>query len=185
MSCKYTYKGIEYTENELIAELQNDPEFNDIPANVFRSIATNNNKTTPVEDVVIVLAQRYKEAQNMIKAIQNSTDSKEEKIEKITKYNIIKEDTQNSIKEIQSLPSSKQLEFILQQAESDVKFVNSIYTSTSASFSDLQFASTIVDTWSNIKNALNIETTADITDEDLRKRINGIIGTYLDRKSVV
>lgn len=180
MSCKYTYKGIEYTENELIAELQNDPEFNDIPANVFRSIATNNNKTTPVEDVVIVLAQRYKEAQNMIKAIQNSTDSKEEKIEKITKYNIIKEDTQNSIKEIQSLPSSKQLEFILQQAESDVKFVNSIYTSTSASFSDLQFASTIVDTWSNIKNALGIETTADITDEDLRKRINGIIGTYFE-----
>ena len=180
MSCKYTYNGIEYTEKELIAELQNDPSFNSMPASVFRSIATNNNKATPVEDVVVVLGQRYKEAQNMIKAIQNGTDSNEVKIEKITKYNIIKEDTQNSIKEIQSLPSSKQLEFILQQAENDIKFVNSIYTSTSATFSDLQFASTIVETWSNIKNALGIETTADITNEDLRKRINGIIADYFE-----
>ena len=94
MACTYTYRGVEYTKSELLERLSIDL-FKDLNnENIFRSIATKKSKSSPiVSETSLMLSQRYNDAKNMLQAIKNSSDTKEEKLKKTAYYKNIMEQT--------------------------------------------------------------------------------------------
>ena len=183
MSCEYIYKGERYTKERLIQELADSQNsFGMTIPEIFKSIATSAPKsknTAIAEDTRIALRQRYSDAKNMLSAIRNSNESKEVKLKKSAVYKGIMERTQNAIDELSKTDTNEQLDYVLAHAAKDAKLVEALYNSNaSLTFNELQFANSVVDTWSNIKNAFGIESTFEIEDEDIRSKVNNILNIY-------
>ena len=178
MACKYVYNGVEYSKKELLEELGRDL-FNDLNNNnIFRSISSKPKSSSIVSETVLMLNQRYIDAKNMLQAINNSTDTKKEKLKKTAYYKNIMEQTNLTRKELIELKSDKQLDFILDKAMVDARLVDALFSSDKITFSELRFANNIVETWSNLNKALGIETVYDIADEDIKNKANSILNKY-------
>lgn len=179
MACTYTYKGEKYTKNELLERLSIDL-FKDLNnENIFRSISTKKSKSSPiVGETALMLSQRYSDAKNMLQAIKNSSDSKEEKLRKTAYYKNIMEQTKLARKEVLLMPADKQLDYILDKALSDAKLVETLFKSPTITFNELRFANNVVETWSNLNNGLGVDTIYDIADEDIKNKANLILNRY-------
>ena len=115
MACKYVYNGVEYSKKELLEELGRDL-FKDLNNNnVFRSISTKPKSSSIVTETVLMLNQRYIDAKNMLQAIKNSNDTKEEKLKKTAYYKNIMEKTNLTRRELVELSADKQLDFISEE----------------------------------------------------------------------
>ncbi len=181
MACKYTYRGVEYTKNELLERLSIDL-FKDLNnENIFRSISTSKkkSKSSPVvSETVLMLNQRYADAKNMLQAIKNSNDSKKEKLRKTAYYKNIMEQTSLARKELLQMPADKQLDYVLDKALADANLVDTIFKSDKITFNELRFANNVVETWSNLNTALGVDTVYDIADEDIKDKANLILNKY-------
>jgi hypothetical protein len=179
MACTYTYRGVEYTKNELLERLSIDL-FKDLNnENIFRSIATKKSKSSPiVSETSLMLSQRYNDAKNMLQAIKNSDDTKEEKLRKTAYYKNIMEQTLLSRKELLQMPADKQLDYVLDKALSDANLVDTLFKSDKITFNELRFANNVVDTWSNLNTGLGVDTIYDIADEDIKDKANLILNRY-------
>ena len=167
MACTYTYRGVNYTKEQLLERLSIDLYKDLNNENVFRSISTKPKKQSNIlSESVLMLNQRYADAKNMLQAIKNSSDTKEEKLRKTAYYKNIMEQTRLSRKELIETPSDKQLDYVLDKALGDAKLVDSLFNSSTLSYSELRFANNIVETWSHLNNGLGVDTIYDIADED-------------------
>ena len=178
MACKYVYNGVEYSKKELLEELGRDL-FKDLNNNnVFRSISTKPKSSSIVTETVLMLNQRYIDAKNMLQAIKNSNDTKEEKLKKTAYYKNIMEKTNLTRRELVELSADKQLDFILDKALVDAKLVDTLFSSEKITFNELRFANNIVETWSNLNKALGVDTVYDIADQDIKDKANNILNKY-------
>ena len=184
MSCLYQFKGQTFTKEQLLDKLSNDtfPTYGGVN-NILKSVAVQKKKTHSelYTDTHKMLKQRYRDANNMIQAINLDPKlTKQEKDLKKAEYRKIMSDLKNTIRELSETDVDKQLEFILGQAMIDSKLVDSIYNSTDVTFNDYQFASDIVETWLSIYKVLGIESSTDIRNEELRKKIQDVDAIYND-----
>jgi hypothetical protein len=179
MPCTYTYNGIEYSKDLLIEQLATDLfKTLNTPDSPLRSIATKSKSSTIVADTALMLNQRYIDAKNMLQAINNSNESKEEKLKKTAYYKNIMEKTNEARKELLAEASNKQLDWILEKGLADVAIVEAIYKSDKVTFNELQFANEVVETWSNLKKVLGIESIYEIPDEATRDKVNDVLNKY-------
>lgn len=176
MACVYNYEGVNYSKDELIKQLSEDL-FKNIDKNqgILRSIAT---KSSLTSDTALMLAQRYADAKNMLQAIKNSSDTKEEKLKKTAYYKNIMEKTSEARKELLAESSDKQLDWVLNKGLEDVKLVETIYDSPKVTFNELQFANNVVETWASLKQVLGVETIHEIPDDEVRKKADDILNKY-------
>jgi hypothetical protein len=184
MACKYTYKGREFSKDELIKQLASDgfTEFGGLN-NIYKSIATTKKKKMSdlLSDTNLMLKQRYRDANNMLQAINNdATLSKAEKFTKKAEYKKIMREISKTISDLNDADVDKQVDFILGQALIDADMVEGMYTNNEITFNDLQFANSIVETWSNVYKVLGIESSTDIKNENIRKKIQDVDGRYSD-----
>lgn len=184
MSCQYTYNGREFSKDELIKQLASDgfTEFGGLN-NIYKSIATTKKKKMSdlLSDTNLMLKQRYRDANNMLQAINNdATLNKAEKYSKKAEYRKIMREISKTINDLNDADVDKQVDFILSQALIDANMVEAMYTNTEITFNDLQFANSIVETWSNVYKVLGIESSTDIKNEDIRKKIQDVDGRYSD-----
>lgn len=181
MACRYIYQDREYTKEEMIETLVNDLFTSPSGMNILRSIASTKSASSSdfISTTVKMLNQRYLDAKNMVQAIKNSDATKEEKLKKTAIYKNIMTKTNQARKELLATAIHKQLDYVFDQAIADSKLVQALYNSDTITFNELQFAASIVDTWSNINLALGIETeySKDISEEDRQKLLN-ILNTY-------
>ena len=179
MACTYNFQGVNYTKEELAEELArilySDLDNN----NVFRSIATSKSSDI-VSETAKMYSQRYIDAKNMLQAVKQGTDTKEEKLKKIAYYKSIMEKTNAARKELLTLTPDKQLDYILNQAEMDAKIVSTLFSGDNITFNELRFANNVVETWSNLNKGLGIETIYDIANEDVRNRAIEINNKYVE-----
>lgn len=172
MSCKYTYNGVEYTQEELVNHLLDtvyaDKGFSDMYKSIKTAAKAAPVKRNVVQDTKTVLLQRYEDAKNMQKAIDNNNSlTKEEKLAKKVYYKRIMERTQEALSNLKKTPSSKQVDAILNQALVDADLVNSIYTNPKdITFGDLKLANSIVETWINIKTPFGLESLDQLKDDN-------------------
>jgi len=184
MACEYTYKGREFSKENLIKELSNDgfSEFGGLN-NIYKSVATAKKKKVSelLADSNLMLKQRYRDANNMLQAINNNPKlSKAEKFAKKAEYRKIMSDISKSISDLNDADVDKQLDFLLSQAMIDSDLVEAMYSNTDITYNDLQFANNIVDTWSNLYKVLGIESSVDVKNEDTRNRVQEVDAKYSD-----
>lgn len=178
MACTYTYRGEKYTKTELLERLSVDL-FKDLNnENIFRSISTKSKSSPIVSETSLMFNQRYSDAKNMLQAIKNSDDSKEEKLKKTAYYKNVMEQTRASRKELLEMPTDKQLDYVLDKALADAKLVDTLFSSNKINFNELRFANNVVETWSNLNNGLGVDTIYDIADEDIKNKANFILNRY-------
>lgn len=191
MSCKYTYNGMDFTKDELIQYLLDNPsdKFDNSgkPSEFYYSIKTGATmkdwkkaglKVTV--DTITMLNQRISDAKNMAQAIEHSQYSNEEKLKLKAYYKNIIQDTADAIREIRKSSADKHIDLILNQADIDHKLVDSMYkSSTNMTFNDLKFAKEIVESWSNFKTVLGIEDVDELP-EGTRERVRTILHNFSD-----
>jgi len=176
MACKYLYEGVQYSKEELLGELSNTL-FKDLNnKNVFRSIKTKSSEL--VSETNKMYVQRYNDAKDMLQAIKLGTDSKEEKLKKTIYYKDIMEKTNAARKELLKLSSDKQTNYILEQADVDAKIVDALFNSNTATYNELRFAATVIDTWSNLNKAIGLDNVYQIKDKDTREKAIQINNKY-------
>ncbi len=179
MACLYTYKGKQYTEDELIATLASDLFDNVSADSILRSISVRKPKTSDItSETLLMYNQRITDAKNMIQAVRNSNDSKEEKLKKTAFYKNLMQKTLAARKEFVESTMDKKSDFIINQAMADSKIVETLYKSDRLSFSELQFANSVVEAWENINLAFGVETEYDIADDDLRNKVTDVLNIY-------
>lgn len=178
MACTYTYEGVDYSKEELVEKLS-EVLYKDLNnKNVFRSIKTKSSEL--VSETAKMLSQRYNDAKDMLQAVKSSNDSKEEKLKKTVYYKDIMDKTNATRKELLKLSSDKQTDYILDQAMIDAKIVDALFSSDIATFSELKFAGTVVDTWSNLNKAIGLDSVYEIKNEDIRNKAIEITNKYLE-----
>ena len=176
MACTYTYQGLEYSKDQLLEQLADDL-FKNInnTSSILRSIAT---KSSITSDTALMLNQRYADAKNMLQAIKNSSDSKEEKLKKTAYYKNLMEKTNTARKELLAEASDKQLDWVLDKGFEDIKLVEAIFNSPKVTFNELQFANNVVETWSNVNKVLDIESSHEIIDDAVRDKVENLLKSY-------
>jgi len=184
MACQYTYKGRQFSKEDLVKQLAEDgfTEFGGLN-NIYKSVATSKKKKMSdlLSDTNIMLKQRYKDANNMLQAINNDvTLNKAEKYAKKAEYKKIMRDITKTINDLNDADIDKQINFILNQAMIDANLVEAMYSNDEITFNDLQFANNIVETWSSIYKVLGIESSTDIKNDDVRKMMQEVDGRYSD-----
>ena len=178
MACTYRYEGADYSKEELIDELSR-VLYKDLEnKNVLRSIKTKSSDV--VAETAKMLAQRYTDSKNMIQAIKNSSDSKEEKLKKVAYYKDLMDKTSAARKELLELSTDKQIDYILNQAMIDTKIVEVLFKSDKVTFSELRYANNVVETWKNLNKAMDLNTIYDIADPVIRARAVEINNKYLE-----
>jgi len=176
MACTYTYQGVQYSKEELIEELARELYKDLENKNVFRSIATKSSDI--VSETSKMLMQRYSDAKDMLQAIKNSNDTKEEKLKKTAYYKNIMEKTNASRKELLALTTDKQIDYILNQAEVDSKVVDTILSAPKVTFNELKFANNVVETWLHLHVAMGLDNISEIADPVIKKRAEEINADY-------
>ena len=168
MGCNYIYNGVEYTKEEMIAKITHDIDVNPM----YRSIATAKKakRSKLATDVRIIQFQRYSDAKNMLQAVKNSSEDNETKRKKIAYYKGIMERTMKAIKGLEEQTADKQLDYILDLANIDFDMVNKMYDSDTITFSELQYANSIIETWLSMNQGLEIDNIFEIPSEEVRKK---------------
>jgi hypothetical protein len=184
MACSYNYDGKMYSKEELIEQLAQNtfPVYGGM-SNILKSAAVQKKKTQSdlLADTNLMLKQRYQDAKNMLQAINlNPALSKAEKELKKAEYRKIMNDLRDTIKDLSTTDIDKQLDFILNQALIDANLVDSLYNNSEITFNDFQFASDIVETWSSVYKVLGIESSDDIKNEEIKKKMQNVDAIYSD-----
>lgn len=184
MACQYTYKGRQFSKEDLVKQLAED-RFSEVGGlnNIYKSVATTKKKKMSdlLSDTNIMLKQRYKDANNMLQAINNDASlTKADKYAKKAAYKKIMRDISKTINDLNEADIDKQVNFILNQAMIDANLVEAMYSNDEITFNDLQFANNIVETWSSIYKVLGIESSADIKNDEIRKLMQEVDGRYSD-----
>lgn len=190
MSCKYLYNGKVYTKEELISSIANG-YFDTRSTEVYRSIATTKKarvekKASITQDTLTVLKQRKKQAEDVILAIQQSSDSEKQKKTKIAYYKNIIRKIYDTMKTLRETAADKQLDYVFSMARIDAELVEKMYLSKTLNFPELQFANTIVETWKHLPDALGlVDFTDPKVDPNVRKQLEEIYSRYalLDSRS--
>ena len=184
MACQYEYNGRMYTKEELIKVLSENSftEFGGIN-NIFKSISTTKKKK--VSDLLMetnnMLKERYRDARASMDAVRNDPKlTKEQKNQKKTEYRKIMKDISKTISDLNEADVDKQLDFILDTAMIDADLVEAMYKSDQITFNDLQFANSIVETWSSLYSILGIESSTDIKSERIRKKVQEVDAKFHD-----
>lgn len=187
MSCKYVKDGVVYTEEDLIKALATDTIIGIRSNNVYFSVATKKkqNKSSVYKDTMTLLFQRIKEAQNVIQATKRDSElTDEDKQKKVAAYRRIISETRNKINELKDKNPSQQLDYILGISDVDANLVESLYSAPNVTFSELQFANNIIESWKAIDRVLGI---TDVTapDKAIQDKLADITERYakLDRMS--
>lgn len=184
MACQYTYNGRQFSKEDLIKQLAQDgfTEFGGLN-NIYKSVATAKKKKISdlLSDTNLMLKQRYRDANNMLQAINNNPSlTKAEKFSKKAEYRKIMKEISKAITDLNDADVDKQVDFILDHALIDAELVESMYSNDEITFNDLQFANNIVETWSSVYKVLGIESSTDIKNEDIRKKMQEVDGRYSD-----
>ena len=192
MSCKYIYKGVKYSKEELIEAMASDGLPEAPTASIYKSIATNGTRKKKqskiVKDTVKVLYQRIAEAENIIKAIQQSNLPDSEKVQKKAYYRNLVRKARQEVTNIREEAASSQLDAIINLANEDAALIDALFDAPSISLGELQFGNNVVETWLSLQDALgvrdNLYTNKNL-DPDLRDKLLKLEARFsvLDGKS--
>jgi len=102
--------------------------------------------------------------------------SKDQKIERERYYNgLIKKFNQ----QIDTLTKNNQMEYVLAQGLSDMQTVKQVLSGPIVNLTEVKFADSIVQAWSNLNTILDISSVEDIADEELKERGRKIVSDAL------
>lgn len=177
MACKYIYRGVEYTKEQLVELIMDNALYGATTSSIFKSVGTQPRQagSQVYRDTMTLLYQRKADAENIIKALQLSKESPEEKVKKKAFYRNVIRGINKQISEVREQDADKQLDAILDIALQDAKMVQALYGAPTIAFNELQFANNVVETWLHLQNELGIvDLYSDQVDPGLRERVQEI-----------